>query len=124
VAQLLNDYTLALKYNSLTQGFVLGYNLAYLCNHHYPMVLNLNRLVTLSLREPIQVMLEPDGDGFIARSADIPLYGFGDDRMEALQALKVEIESTYRDLLVDDDFSQEWLSVKQFLKARIIDEEC
>ena len=123
MAQCLNDYTIALKYNSLTQGFALGHYCASV-SRDYPLVVNLGRLIRRSLREPLQVILEPDGEGFIARSADIPLYGYGDDRIEALNALKSEIESLYDDLMEDDAFSQEWLNVKRFLKAKVIDEKC
>jgi len=122
IAQSLNDYALALKYNSLTQGFVLGYRSALIC---YPstMALKIDRLITKSLSQSIQVILEPDGEGFIARSADLPVYGYGDDSMEALRALKIEIETLYDDLMEDDDFSSEWLNVKQFLQTRVIDEK-
>lgn len=65
------------------------------------------------------VIIEPDGEGFIARTADLPVYGYGNDSMEALQALKIEIETLYDDLMEDDDFSSEWLNVKQFLQTKV-----
>ncbi|MDM8524687.1 hypothetical protein QUF80_15070 [Desulfococcaceae bacterium HSG8] len=76
-------------------------------------------LITRNLKEPLDAVVEPDGDGFIARTTDIPLYGFGDDPIEATGALKYEIESLWNDLTEDDEFAEEWLKTKEFLKERI-----
>lgn len=73
------------------------------------------------LTAPLDVIVEPDGGSFIARTADIPLYGFGADSTEAIDMLKREIESLYEDLMEDDDFSEKWLRIKQFLSSVIID---
>ena len=70
------------------------------------------------------VIIEPDGEGFIARSINLPVYGYGDDSMEALRALKIEIETLYDDLMEDDDFSSEWLNIKQFLQTRVEMGDC
>lgn len=72
------------------------------------------------LRQPLSALLEHDGNGFIARSIDLPLFGYGDDPIEAVNTLKFEIESLYRDLMEDDKFSPEWLNYKRFLQERII----
>ena len=72
------------------------------------------------LRAPLDAIVEPDENGFIARTPDIPLYGYGDDALEALDALKCEIESLYDDLMEDDKFTDDWLRVKDFLHERII----
>ena len=72
------------------------------------------------LRQPLSALLENDGDGFIARSIDLPLFGYGDDPIEAVNNLKAEIESLYHDLMEDDQFSPEWLNYKRFLQERII----
>jgi len=84
-------------------------------------VVKLNILLTKRIRTPLDVIVESDGEGFIARSVDLPLFGYGDDRLEAIEALKFEIESLYDDLLEDDDFTDEWKAVKHFLKEQIID---
>ena len=73
----------------------------------------------MELNKPINVILEADGEGFLARTPDLPLYGYGDDIMEAIDMLKEEIESLYKDLLEDDNFSKEWLNIKKFLKERV-----
>ncbi|MBF0549286.1 MAG: hypothetical protein HQK60_02005 [Deltaproteobacteria bacterium] len=83
-------------------------------------IVRLQRLVTMRLTVPLDVILEPDGDGFIARPVDLPLYGFGDDTIEALEMLKRSIESLYNELMEDDNFSPEWLLIKQFLKERVV----
>lgn len=79
-----------------------------------------DRLITLSLSSSISFIIEPDSDGYIARTLDIPLYGFGDDTIEASDMLKAEIESLYFELMEDDDFSAEWLNIKKYLKTKII----
>lgn len=82
--------------------------------------IKINLLLTKSLRTPLDAIVEQDDDGFIARITDVPLYGYGDDPVEAIDALKCEIESLYDDLMEDDDFTEEWLTIKDFLKKRII----
>lgn len=82
--------------------------------------IKINLLPTKSLRTPLDAIVEQDDDGFIARITDVPLYGYGDDPVEAIYALKCEIESLYDDLMEDDDFTEEWLTIKDFLKKRII----
>jgi hypothetical protein len=83
-------------------------------------VIKINFLRTLGLREPMDAIIEPDNKGFIARAVDFPLYGYGDDCLESIDALKCEIESLYNDLMEDNNFSKEWLRIKDFLKAKII----
>jgi hypothetical protein len=72
-----------------------------------------------SLKIPIDAVLERDGEGFIARTLEMPLYGSGEDAWEAVDALKWEIESLYDDLMQDDNFTDEWLRIKEFLSQRI-----
>ena len=82
--------------------------------------IKVNLLPTKTLKVPIDAIVEPDDDGFIARTTDIPLYGYGDDPIEAVEALESEIESLYDDLTVDDEFTDEWLKIKEFLQQRIV----
>lgn len=84
-------------------------------------VVKLNMLETKRLRNPLDVIIEEDDEGFIARAVDFALFGYGDDRIEAIDALKFEIESLYFELIEDDNFAEEWLSIKSFLKESIID---
>lgn len=86
-----------------------------------PNFIKINTLPNKLLRLPIDVVVEPDDHGFLARTADLPLYGYGDDPVEAVQMLKREIESLYNDLLDDDSFNEEHLRLKEFLKAAIAD---
>jgi hypothetical protein len=74
-----------------------------------------------TLKTPIDVIIEPDEPGFIARLVDIPLFGHGADVFEAIDMLKNEIESLYRDLQEDSDFTDEWLLIKKFLQENIQD---
>ena len=73
------------------------------------------------LREGLDAVVEPDGDGYIARTVDLPLYGNGDDVIDAVDMLKREIVSLYDDLMEDDNFTDEWLKIKAFLKDLIRD---
>ncbi|NOX34472.1 MAG: hypothetical protein GXP56_12190 [Deltaproteobacteria bacterium] len=84
-------------------------------------IIKLNMLETKRLRNPLDVIIEEDSEGFIARTVDFSLFGCGDDRIEAIDALKFEIESLYFDLIEDDNFTEEWLSIKNFLIELIID---
>jgi len=57
---------------------------------------------------------EPDENGYIARTAEIPLYGVGDTPEEAVDMLKREIEPLFDDLRENDQFTEEWLRIKKF----------
>jgi hypothetical protein len=78
--------------------------------------IKINFLWNKNLRMPIDATLERDGEGFIARTLEIPLYGYGEDAYEAIAILKREIESLYDDLMEDDNLSDEWMKVKDFLR--------
>lgn len=81
----------------------------------------INRLFNIQLRFPLAVIVEPDDKIFIARTPDLPLYAVGDDQIEAVDSLKREIESLYNDLMEDDEFTEEWLGVKKFLRKIVKD---
>ena len=84
-------------------------------------VLQINRLSSKHLSQPISVLIEDDKEGFLARTPDLPLYGYSEDRLEAIEMLKREIESLYNDLMEDDSFSEEYSKIKEFLINRIVD---
>jgi hypothetical protein len=100
--------------------YIEQYNLAGFKNRE-AIIIKLNMLETKRMRRPLDVVIEDDDEGFIARSVDLNLFGYGDDRIEAIDALKFEIESLYFDLIEDNNFSEEWLNIKNFLKELIID---
>ena len=81
--------------------------------------IKINFLPHKHLRSPLDAVLEPDETGFIARTTEFPLYGHGDTPEEAVEMLKREIESLHRDLMEDNEFSEEWLRIKAFLLERI-----
>ena len=64
---------------------------------------------------PLDAVLEPDENGYIARTAEIPLYGVGDTPEEAIEMLKREVESLYDDLQEGEQFAEDWLGIKRFL---------
>lgn len=84
-------------------------------------IIRINILPNKNLKIPIEAFVERDGESYLARTHDIPLYGYGEDAIEAVNTLKYEIESLYDDLMEDDNFSDEWLRIKEYLKTRIID---
>ena len=86
---------------------------------NYLDVIEINSLVTKHLRRPLSIYIENDGDGYIARSADLPLYSFEDDIQQAIISLKLEIENLIDELNEDDNFSDEWLNYKTFLNSII-----
>jgi len=81
----------------------------------------ITKLATKRLLRPLTASIEPDADGYIAKLQEVNLYGFGDSRSEALDALRRDVESLYDDLMADNEFTNEWLSVKAFLKDIIVD---
>jgi ATP-dependent exoDNAse (exonuclease V) beta subunit len=71
------------------------------------------------LKQPLDAIVEPDEEGYIARLVDIRLYGYGDDRMEAIENLKNDLSELYRELNEDDNYSTEWMAIKKMLKKLI-----
>jgi predicted RNase H-like HicB family nuclease len=80
---------------------------------------SLTKLVTKQLRQPINIVIEEDDGGYLARCPALPLYGCGDSVDEAVGMLQREIESLYEDLLEDDSFTEDWRPVKAYLEERI-----
>jgi len=106
--QELENRFIALEQRLIRTGMTAGY-------------VKINLLPSKQLKIPLDAIVEPDNAGFIARTTDIPLYGYGDDPIEAIDALKCEIESLYNDLMEDDQFTEDWLRIKGFLRERIIE---
>jgi len=71
----------------------------------------------------VHILVEPGEQGFVARTPDLPLAGYGQDRIEAIDMLKGEIESLFEELRENDDVSEEWLGIKKFLTERMTAEE-
>ena len=80
----------------------------------------LHTLTTKRLLSPLSAIVQTDGDGYLAQTIDMPLYGFGDTVDEAIRGLQVEIESLYDDLMQDNDYSEEWLMRKKLLSAIVV----
>lgn len=78
-------------------------------------IVTINLLQQYRLNTPLTAIIEYDEEGFVANLVDIPIYGTGSDRTEALQTLKLQIEDVYDELMEDDNFSDEWLNYKRFL---------
>jgi hypothetical protein len=85
--------------------------------------IQIHRLPHKTLKAPLDVLVEPDDHGFLARTPDLPLYGYGEDRIEAVDMLKQQIASLCDELLEDNHLSEEWLDVKRFLTERITYDE-
>lgn len=85
-----------------------------------PGCMAIHRLLKYNLSTPLWIIVEPDDNGIIARCADLPLYGYGDDATEAINNLKFEIDSLYDDLMEDDNFTEDWLKIKSFLQNKVI----
>ena len=80
----------------------------------------IHRLNKYNLHEPLDIIVQKDGSGFLASSVDLPVYGYGDDISEAIEILKEEIENLYEELLEDDNFTKDWQKIKKFL-CQVID---
>ena len=82
--------------------------------------IKISNLLTKLLRKPLTAIVEPDDEGYIARTIDLPLYGYGDTEKEAVDNLKYEIETTYNELIQTTQLSEEWLKHKEFLQKIIV----
>ena len=88
--------------------------------HREKNVVTISALPNLRLHHGLDVIVEPDDGGFTASSVDLPLYGYGDSAWEAVESLKREVESLYEDLMEDDNFAEEWLRRKEFLRSIVV----
>lgn len=80
---------------------------------------SIRSLHTKRLLAPLSAIVERDDGGYIAQTIDLPLYGAGATPVEAVDALRWEIESLYEDLMEDNQFSDDWLKRKKLLSAII-----
>jgi hypothetical protein len=86
-----------------------------------PLAKVLKQAGALDLEHPLVITIEPDGDAYIARSSFLPqLFGLGDSVDLAGTALGREIESLWKDLNEDDNFTDDWLEVRARLKTIIV----
>jgi hypothetical protein len=83
-------------------------------------IFTLNFIAGRQLKSPLSAIVEPDGDSYIARTPDLPLYGSGDDSISAIEALNREIASLYEDLQQDDNYTEEWLRIKAFFRDNLL----
>jgi predicted RNase H-like HicB family nuclease len=112
----LHDYTLLLATAGFSSGHAEGVQVASASSQVH---IQINRLPNSILKAPLDVLVEPSEQGFVARTPDLPLAGYGQDRMEAIDMLKGEIESLFEELRENDDVSEEWLGIKKFLTERM-----
>jgi predicted RNase H-like HicB family nuclease len=113
--QYLHDYTLL----STTADFSAGHaEVTHGPSPSSQVHVQINRLTKNNLKAPLDVLVDPEERGFVARTPDLPLVGYGKDRIEAIDMLKNEIESLFEELR-EDDVSEEWLGIKKFLTERI-----
>ena len=82
--------------------------------------LQIYQLATKRLNDPIDITVEPDYDGYIARTSFSPLlYGYGKTYTEAIMNLKIDIENLYFELMEDDNFTEDWLIIKNYLSLMV-----
>jgi len=112
----LHDYTLLLATADFNAGHAEAMQGASPSSQVH---IQINRLPNSILKAPLDVLVEPGERGFVARTPDLPLAGYGHDRMEAIDMLKGEIESLFEELRENDDVSEEWLGIKKFLTERM-----
>ncbi|MEW5721873.1 MAG: hypothetical protein AB1896_02110 [Thermodesulfobacteriota bacterium] len=84
-----------------------------------PFSIRLKRLNRYQLREPLDVIVEFEEDGYIARAVDLDRYGLGDDPFEAVADLKNEVEQFYDELLSQGKMTDNLKRVKIFLDSII-----
>ncbi|MDO9530148.1 MAG: hypothetical protein Q7J27_13465 [Syntrophales bacterium] len=119
----ITDYGLLLVASgSYNIGYMVGYatgiqQMMPALNH-----IKIHKLESKFLSMSIDVIIDPDDNGFLAQAPDLPsVYGYGENRLQSIEMLKREIESLYEDLLEDDNFTEEWLKIRNFLAERIIE---
>ena len=112
----LNDYSLLLE----TATFSAGYTEEPQGASDLPGVhIRINRLTHKILKSPLDVLVEPDDKGFVARTPELPLNGYGQDRIEAIRMLKRQIESFFDELLEKEPLTKKEQDIKRFLSEKI-----
>lgn len=78
----------------------------------------IHKLCGKHLSQPISVLIEPDDEMFLARSPDVPqVYGHADTPSAAHSSLVDNIEGLLEELNSDDEFTDEWLLVRDYLNG-------
>lgn len=73
------------------------------------------------LKSKIECRLSKDEDGsFIIECPELKVYSSGDSRKEAVENIIDNIVTLYEDLMENDDYSDDWLEIKQKLKSKIL----
>lgn len=67
-------------------------------------------------RKQMQIEVEPDDGGFIARAPELRLYGFGETSEGSIDALKAEIDALHHELFEDDDLTDDWIRIRELVK--------
>ncbi len=88
--------------------------------HSCTLEYGLEKLINYDLKSPINYTLEWDDQYYIAESTDFPIYAIGDTELEAIEALKLEIENLYSELQENEKLSDEWAKYKFMLQSIII----
>jgi hypothetical protein len=102
-----------LKHKSIISS---GTGLTLLCSNYS----KIDSLIKYKLIKAIEITVEYDEIHFLAKTKTLPLYACGESRELAINNLKYEIESLYEDLQSGDDFSDEWLKHKKYLKSIVL----
>ena len=76
-------------------------------------------LATIKLKNPIEITVEPDDNGFIAKMIDFNLYCYDNTEDLAIEGLKWEIEDAFNDLLDDNNLTNEWNKFREYIRLAI-----
>lgn len=88
--------------------------------HASSSIIRIRLLETRRLKEPLDIIIEPDGPDYLATSPDLSVYGFGESVGDAVDMLKREIESLHSDLSSQNDLNEKWSAVRDFLSEIIV----
>ena len=81
--------------------------------------IKIQRLPNKNLKIPLDAIVDFDETGYLARATDLPVYGDGDEPVEAIEMLKREIASHWNDLRVDYGYTDEWWKMNSVLIKKI-----
>jgi hypothetical protein len=82
-------------------------------------LIKINSLLRVVLKKSLDVVIERDGDSYIAYMVEIPIYSNGEDIPSAVEGLKQEIDKLWDEIKDAKDLSDQWRVYRDYLRCCI-----
>jgi predicted RNase H-like HicB family nuclease len=81
--------------------------------------INFDKVVDKSLNVSLMGTVHYEDGEYVAELLDMPLFSVGKSKKKAIKNLQYELDTLYTELMEDDNFSEEFLTYKDFFLKNI-----